>query len=292
MSTSTTQFRRVIGVFAHNEAEKIIACLESVKRSSRDGDICFVLNNGSTDNTKFLVEKYFKNSFCTLIEIDIGDKANAWNVFIHELQIEADVFYFLDGDCEIVYNALDALENCILENPNINAAAALPSKESSLKFRTQMIKERGLAGNLYALPKRFVERLREDNIRLPIGLIGDDSLVGALACWNLNPQGNWDKDKIFLCKEACFFYTRLSFTSVRDIRLYFRRKVRYSLRYFQTQLIAPLLKNDGLKSMPVKVEDLYQKHLSQVKIKWRGVDTIFDYLAARKIRSCVRNKFK
>lgn len=279
---------RIIGIFAHNEANKIIACLESVKKAIRIGDQCIVLNNGSTDSTGSLIEIFSKtNSFCRLVTIDIGDKSNAWNVFVHELGIDADVFYFLDGDCEIAQNSLDALENCITSDPTANAAAALPSARVSPRNREAAIRDGGVAGALYALSKQFVERLRKNNTRLPFGLIGDDSLIGALARWDLNPKGVWDKTKIVICKDADFSYVPFSPFSLRDIRLYYRRKIRYSLRYFQTKLLKRPLKEFGLAAIPKNIDDLYVSYSSEVKVTWRGVDTFFDYLAARRIRKCI-----
>ena len=279
---------RVIAIFAHNEGRNIIACLESVKRTIRVGDECVVLNNGSTDNTGSLVEKFsVTNSFCRLVTIDVGDKANSWNIFVHKLGIEADLFYFLDGDCEISPNALDALEKCIVRNPIANSAAALPSDKISPRNRVIMMRDGGLAGNLYALPKQFIEKLRKNNVYLPFGLIGDDSLVGALAYWDLNPKTVWDKSRIITCKDADFSYVPLSPFSLRDIRLYYRRKIRYSLRYFQINLMKKPLKDHGLAAIPENIEDLYVLHSSEVKMKWRGIDTFFDYLAARIIRKCI-----
>lgn len=282
---------RVVAIFAHNEANKIIACLKNVKKATKVGDECIVLNNGSTDNTGSLVEEFTKtNSFCRLVTIDVGDKSNAWNVFVHELGIEADLFYFLDGDCEIAQNSLDALEKCITSDPIANAAAALPSDRFSPRNREAMIRDGGLAGNFYALSKQFVERLRKNNTRLPFGLIGDDSLVGALAYWDLNPKGVWDKRKIVICKNADFSYVPFSPFSLRDIRLYYRRKIRYSLRYFQTELMKRPLKNYGLAAIPKNIEDLYVSYSSEVRVTWRGVDTFFDYLAARMIRKCITER--
>jgi hypothetical protein len=230
------------------------------------------------------------NSFCRLVKIEIGDKANAWNVFVHELNIKANIFYFMDGDCEIVDGAIDALEECIFKNPSANAAAALPSSKVSPKFREMMIKQGGLAGNLYALPKNFVERIRINNIRLPIGLIGDDSLLGALAYWDLDPTSTWDKTKIVTCQSASFFYVPFSLFSFKDISLYLRRKIRYSLRHFQTNLMKNPLKERGLSAIPKDIVDVYKNYHSQIKIEWRGTDTMFDLLAARRIKKAVYQK--
>lgn len=278
--------RRVIAVFAHNEARKIIGCLESVKRNIKPGDTCIVLNNGSTDATRELVASFVsENDFCRLVEIEVGDKSNAWNVFVHQLQLPADLFCFLDGDCEMLPGSLDALEHCMLSNPETNAIAGIPADNTGEIFRGAMLEEGGLAGNLYALPKHFVTRVRDANIQLPFGLIGDDSLIGTLAYWDLNPRQGWDLSKIILCKNARFFYERLSYLSFHDLRLYYRRKIRYSLRRIQTNLMYKPLKARGLAAIPENIDILYAEHAADLRLEWRGLDTWFDWLAIRKIRA-------
>ena len=283
--------KRVIVIFAHNEARNIISCLKSIKKAMRGGDECYVLNNGSSDDTGAIVDEFSKeNSFCKLITIEIGDKANAWNVFCHELNISASLFIFLDGDCTVSPNSFDALESCIRKNPCANAAAGLPDEHVSRKNREEILLNGGLAGNLYALSPDFMQRIRNDNVHLPIGLIGDDSLIGALAYWDLDPKTSWDKAKIINCEDACFSYTRLSLFSLADIRLYWRRKIRYSLRHYQTMLMKAPLKSQGLKAIPQNIEDLYGDSASQLKLAWRGLDTWFDYLALRKIKKCITDR--
>jgi glycosyltransferase involved in cell wall biosynthesis len=282
------KFRRAVAIFAHNEGNNIVRCLESISKAMADGDECVVLNNGSSDNTGALVEEFIaRNGFGRLVTIKVGDKANAWNVFVHDVRVVADVFVFLDGDCEIEKNALDALERCIVANPRLNAAAALPSATASKTNREAMIRYGGLAGNLYALSAKFVERVRESHVRLPVGLIGDDSLIGALAYWDLNPRVGWDLTRIAICQDAEFSYVPLSCFSIRDLRLYYRRKVRYSLRFFQTELMKEPLKKYGLAAIPVCIDELYESRLSEVLVTRRGVDAVFDYLAARQIRKLV-----
>jgi glycosyltransferase involved in cell wall biosynthesis len=279
---------RVIAIFAHNETRNIISCLNSVKQAMRDGDECYVLNNGSTDDTGAKVDEFSKeNSFCKLITIELGDKANAWNVFCHELNITSSVYIFLDGDCTVSPNSFDALESCIKNKPCVNAAAGLPAEHISKKNRAEMLLNGGLAGNLYALSGDFMHRLRHNKVRLPLGLIGDDSLVGALAYWDLDPKTSWDKSRIISCEGANFLYVRLSLFSITDIRLYWRRKIRYSLRYYQIMLMKAPLKSLGLKAIPVNIEEIYENSIPKLKLYWRGLDTWFDYLALKRIRKSI-----
>lgn len=286
-----SETRRAIAVFAHNEAKNIVSCLESVKMAIRIGDECFVLNNGSSDVTGALVSAFSKdNSFCKLITIDMGDKANAWNVFCHELDIKASMFIFLDGDCRVSGDSFALLESSLQNNAYANAATALPDESSSKKYREKMLLDGGLAGNLYAVSQKFMQRIRDGNVRLPIGLIGDDSLLGALAYWDLNPTGKWDTRRIIVCEGASFSYDRLSLLSIADLRLYYRRKIRYSLRHYQTVLMKEPLKARGLSAIPRNIEDLYLSTSPILKLTWRGLDTWFDYLALRQIKRCIRNR--
>ena len=283
--------KRAIAIFAHNEAKNIISCLESVKKSMRACDECYVLNNGSCDDTGELVRTFAKkNSFCKLISIEIGDKSNAWNVFCHELSISASMYIFLDGDCTVVSGALDSLEYGLENNPSANACAALPLESVSKKNREQMLREGGLAGNLYALSRNFLERIRSADVRLPVGFIGDDSLVGALACWDLDPRNSWDSGRIVLCKDANFSYDPLSLLSVADMRLYYRRKISYSLRRYQMSIIKEPLQMHGIGAIPKSVDDLYLNSPELLKLTWRGLDTWFDYLALKRIRKFMTNR--
>jgi glycosyltransferase involved in cell wall biosynthesis len=280
--------KRALAIFAHNESENIVACLDSVKRTMREGDTCFVLNNGSNDDTGAVVARYAQtNPFCHRVDIALGDKANAWNVFVHELGAEAGLYCFLDGDCAVAPGALDALEACLLRHPEANAAAALPAANVSRKNRETMLREGGLAGNLYALSAAFVARIRAGKVRLPVGLIGDDSLTGALAYWDLDPQGDWDTRRIVTCADASFSYSRFSPLSARDVRLYYRRKIRYSLRQFQNDLMRRPLKDLGLAALPANMVDLYRSRAGELKLSWRGLDTWFDYLALKRIRGAI-----
>lgn len=277
---------KAIAVFAYNIADKILPCLNSIKLGIEpDTDQCFVLVNGCTDKTANVVAAFCQeNAFCQLVEISLGDKANAWNVFIHTLAPDADAYFCVDGDCEFFPDSFKQLQQCLREHPTINIAAAIPMDcgRNSRQIAKDMLMNGGVAGNLYAMSKTFVERLRSQSVYLPTGWIGDDSLIGALAYWDLNPKGPWDRTRIQICEKAKYGYKSLSPLNPRDYYLYFRRRVRYSLRQFQTNALKTLLTEQGLAAIPRHVDDLY--HSDTIRLKWRGLDTWFDYLAIQLIK--------
>ncbi|WP_027707426.1 glycosyltransferase [Zooshikella ganghwensis] len=284
-----------IAVFAYNESARITACLESIRVSiinspcnalPEDSFQCFVLANGCSDNTAQVVAEYQKQySWVNLVDIKEGDKSNAWNVFVHDVAAEAETYIFMDGDCEVVGDSLYQLYQYQKMHPNKNALAAIPMDigRGTKQQIITMVTRGGLAGNLYALPHQFIKRVRTENIKLPIGTIGEDSLVGALACFDLDVTKGWDRTRIGVCEQARFTYEPMGWLSWREWKVYYRRKQRYSIRHWQNKMIKAILTTKGPHYLPGDVKDMYQHYLQEIKLSWRGLDTYFDMLAWRQI---------
>ena len=274
-----------VAVFAHNEAPRIEGCLDSVRLAAPGREVrAFVLANGCTDETARVVERYAeRNPWVRLVEIELGDKANAWNHFVHELDLPECTAVFMDGDVTAGAESFLWLESALAEAPSANAAAAVPATgRNRSSFTDLVVRDRGIAGNLYALPGHFLQRIRALGIRLPVGLIGDDSFLGALAKWDLDPRGTWDDSRIVPVLRAHFRFESLDPLSPRDIRVYWKRRIRYSLRYFQIVMLREILTTQGIEALPRSVEFLYRESVPQ-RLRWRGLDTLFDWIALRRI---------
>lgn len=84
-----------VAVFAHNEARNIVACLDSLQAASAVPPTCHVLANACTDATESLVRNYARtHPGVHLVSIAVGDKANAWNVYVHEAAPPGQAAYF------------------------------------------------------------------------------------------------------------------------------------------------------------------------------------------------------
>jgi hypothetical protein len=289
-----TQRTRSMGIFAHNESSLIRNCLEQIAQHADCSAMSvFVLTNGCTDDTVEHARAFAKShSWVHVEDIKVGDKSNAWNVYMHELAPDADTHFFHDGDCGVLPGSLDALESALADRPDVRAVSAVPSRSipSTGAFRRHLLSEGGLAGNLYALPRSFVERIRTQSVRLPVGFIGDDSLVGALACWDLDPRSEWDASRIFVCEAAEFVYEPLVDALLRKPSFYLRRKRRYSLRHFQNRMIGDLLTEHGLSAMPSSVTELYRaSHIDQLRPRFSVGDFLFDRQALRSVRQSLQN---
>ena len=283
----------MVAVLAHNEEHKIIDCLQSLDSAAGNHPYdAYVLANGCTDNTEVVVRNFIKNKpHLHLVSIEKGDKCNAWNVFVHEVHAAADLYFFIDGDVTAADNALLAMSIALERQPDAIAGAALPITGRSVETQKEIVRrEHGMAGNLYVLRKEFINNMRQQNLRLPIGIVGDDSLLGALVMWNLNPSSGWRKENVVVCDEAGFAFESMSPFLVDDWRVQWKRMKRYSRRYFENSMLREILRNEGIGSMPETNIDLYRRKLHECRLRWRGLWTVFDFLALREMEKVLRSR--
>lgn len=281
-------------VLAHNEEEKIAACLDSLFAAEPAQPLeIYVMANGCTDRTEDVVHQYAQSRpEVRLVSIALGDKCNAWNVFIHET-IPADcpgreVYFFMDGDARVGKAALSRLAEALRTDTHAQASSAVPGSGRSMKKdRRDILQQRGLVANLYALRGTFADRLRAAGVRLPLKLEGDDGLLGALIKWNLDPRKDWDDRLIHPCADAVFEFDPVPMGSLKEWPKYWRRLVRYGRRYFEFQLLGPRLKQHGLAGLPEDIQEVYIE-AENLRPVWRGPYTLTHWIALREMRAIGR----
>jgi glycosyltransferase involved in cell wall biosynthesis len=274
-------------VFAHNEKKNLIACLESIDGSelAKDLDV-FVLANGCSDGTEELVRRYARlHDNVHLVEIQKGDKANAWNIFVHEYAPNAQTYFFIDGDVCVDQGALKLLSIALSNNPIAHIASAVPGSGRNREIQAhELVETRGVHGNLYAIRGLFLNEIRKKKIRLPIGFVREDGLIGALAKWDLAPDKNkWNQERIVPIIDAMFLFDSLRPLNHHDIFKYLKRRVRYSIGHMETAMLRIQLKRFGLSGIPTDVKELYSM-VEVPPLQWRGLNTLFDWAAIRKIK--------
>ncbi len=276
-----------VAVFAHNEARNIIACLDSLQAAATHPLACHVLANACTDRTEALVREYgADHPNVHLVSIALGDKANAWNVFVHEIAQGETPCFFIDGDVRAIPGSLDAMAQALLQHPQANGVSALPrSGRGVAAFQRDMLRDNGVAGNLYGLRGSFVERIRAEAIKMPVGTIGEDALMGAMLKWDLRGDTRWDNNRVVVAHEAGFAFDSVSPWLPREWKKYFRRRVRYSVRGYQNKMLGRAIQPAGFVALPHHVRELYPRYPDALRLEWRGLNTLFDWLALREIRS-------
>ena len=70
-----------------------------------------------------------------------------------------------------------------------------------------------------------------------------------------------------------------------DVSLYWRRRIRYSVRRYQFLALREVFLAKGFTAMPSRVEDLATLADTAPRLAWRGADTLFDWLALRRMRN-------
>lgn len=279
-------------VLAHNEERHIEACLDSIFAADKDCRFeVYVMANGCTDRTEAIVREYSRK--CPdvhLVSIALGDKCNAWNVFVHETVPKTcpgrDVYFFMDGDATSAPKAFTAMAGALTATPYAHAAAAVPlSGRNADRDRAAMLREHALVANLYALRGAFVERLIQERVRVPLKLEGDDGMIGAFVKWDLKPTTNGtDDNRIVVCPDAGFRFESFTPRRLSDWKVYWKRAVRYGRRNYEFRLLGPLIEREGMQAVPADVTEIYPQ-ADNLTLRWQGPYTITNWVALRQMRA-------
>ena len=273
--------RIVVGVLAHNEERRIARCLSSLPLGEAGIDVHVVVN-GSRDNTARIARGFS----VTVHDWPQGGKSRSWNRFVLDMpEIDGDAFVFVDGDAELAPGSVQALARVLATDPTANAASGLPMNGRKVRqYREGLVASHGLFGDLYALSGDFVRRLRASGIRLPEDLIGDDSLVGALAKTNLMGEGEWREERVRPCPAAGFLCEPTDWASPASLGNQYRRMINYSVRHFQNRIVSAIMRGEGPSALPARLADLYGEWLPRFAPRLNPAWWWFDRQALARMR--------
>ena len=133
-----------------------------------------------------------------------GDKANAWNQYVHHIWSSESLAFFLDGYVQPRQDALILLGQAVSGRAAALGGSGVPTQgRSASTLRANFLVNGGFHGNLCCIKGDVLQRLKQRNIRLPVGLYRTDSLMGALLAYDLDPSTRaWDDDRIVVHPEA------------------------------------------------------------------------------------------
>ncbi len=201
---------------------------------------------------------------------------------------EGKHYFFMDGDARAVPGSFSAMERALLAEPQAQAVGVPPASGRSMRHdREELLRERGLVANLYALRGSFVIRCQEIGVRIPLRLEGDDGLVGALVKWDLNPSQPMNDLLIAPCADAGFIFESFTISRFADVRAYWRRMVRYGRRGYEFKLLGPRLQAGGIAAMPKDICEIYVDS-DRLSLTWNGVYTLTNWFALREMRAIGR----
>lgn len=152
-------------VLAHNEERHIRACLDSIFGADTGAPFeVYVMANGCSAGTEDIVREYgTANGHVHLVSIALGDKCNAWNVFVHETVAQEcpgqEIYFFMDGDVRAVPGSFSAMEKVLRGAPVARAVVAPPASGRSMRHdREELLRKRGLIGGQPLRPAWFISR--------------------------------------------------------------------------------------------------------------------------------------
>lgn len=253
---------RSIALFAHNEQDAIKEAIIAIRQAGlAPQDQLFVLINGCTDRTREIVVKEASvDARIIPIVIDMGDKANAWNVYVHlHADPKAAMHIFIDGDVKISVNAFKRMDQMWLEHPEALALSTMPrGGRQAEKWSRRIVQNHGMPGNFYALSNTLMSRMKA-KIWLPVGFMGDDTLLRWLILRDLNPTAVPSKNRIRPIPDVFFDYSSFSRTTLTGLRRLWRRHLGYTRREIQFNVIKQFLIEHGVELMPLRITETYSK---------------------------------
>lgn len=276
-----------VAVFVHNEERSVARCIECILGECKEMPVAInIVVNGSTDGTLAIAQDYARRhaGIVSVHVIQHADKQNAWNQYVHDLRIDADVHFFVDGYAYVSPGSFRALAAAL--HSGANAAAAIPASGRSRAHIVEEMRQGGqLHGSLHALPRRFVERIRALKIRMPLGMYRGDGLLGAMALFDLDPRRNrYDRSRIVLVENASWTFSELKPWRWRDIRRQARRYMRQRCGRYEHLAIRHLVRSSGFEALPPHIDTLLAEYVRACGLQSSGVfDRMLDRRALRHV---------
>lgn len=287
---------RSVAVFAHNEEAEIARSLRAVLRAGLGPeDRVTVLVNGSRDCTTAIAYDMAAADPRIAVEvIALGDKSNAWNLYAQRLApLEAELHVFIDGDVRVSEGSFDLMAQALARHPEALAASAFPrGGRQSARWGERILRHHGLPGNFYALRGETLRSMR-GRAWLPVGLIGDDTLLRLLLLRDLDPQATPVPERIRPVEGAFFDYESFALSRPSDLRSLWRRQVRYTLREVQMHALWQRLEARGLAALPLRIDEVYPDirplaDARAVRVGFRGRRALVPWVAASSQRLVAR----
>lgn len=160
--------------------------------------------------------------------LPLGDKAHAWNTYVHELWPGGVCTVFIDGYVRVMPGALAALRCGLDGAEEVLAATGVPTVgRSAASQRRDMLRGGGIHGNLYALSESAMGLARDSGFRLPLGLYRTDALLGAALFFRFAPDEQcWAPERVRVLPAVTWRFDPLHWWRLSDLLTHGRRLLR------------------------------------------------------------------
>ena len=161
--------------------------------------------------------------------IALGDKAHAWNEYLHRIWPGSAIAFFIDGYVRLRPDALELLARGMLGSPGALGGSGVPSMGRDVAAtRREMTTEGGFHGNCCCISRVALLELRSRRFHFPLGLYRVDALLGAVLAYRMDPaRHKWDfKSTIFVEPQASWTIDPKRWWRLSDFRAALKRRTR------------------------------------------------------------------
>lgn len=260
-----------IAIFACRETlATLTRCVNSAQNACRSHQaIIHVLVNGNDSLARetALAAMAWQTERCQVRVwmIEQGDKAHAWNEYLHRIWVPGTLAFFLDAYAEAQPHAFERLASVLDDSSHALAATAVPSEGRSAAWqREKMLREGGLQGNLHVLGIPAMTRLRSSGFRLPLGLYRTDSTINAVLNFNFVPaEHQWDVSRVAVVADASWDVHGVTQVNSANILSKLKRMVRQARGLLENRAVRQHLAVRRLspESLPETVHELVNQWL-------------------------------
>lgn len=220
-------------IAARETPETLRATIQAAEQASSGTDtVIDVLVNGNPALAKEIAS-WLKSSpgmdaAIRVWSIPKGDKAHAWNEYVHRIWPLGRTAFFLDGYAQPRPDSLAQLAASLEQDAEILGATGVPSAgRSASRSRARMLVRGGFQGNMHVIAPEAMQTLHTTGFRLPLGLYRTDSLIGALLIFGLDPAANtWNRRRIAVSPDATWDIPGKTSLSMNNLLGQFKRRLR------------------------------------------------------------------
>lgn len=202
-----------------------------------------------------------------------GDKANAWNQYIHRIWAGQALSFFIDGYVRLNPDAVALLGDALVANPSLLGGTGMPSTgRTAAAAREKMAEQGGFHGNFCCITGPTIAQLRQRHIALPLGLYRVDSLMGALLSFNLNPANNdWNHRRILVHPTASWQTEAKHWWRPADLKARFKRTLRQAKGLLENEAVKQFLEREQLppETLPTTASALVNQWLQHHPVQAR-----------------------
>lgn len=259
---SSDVFSIAVAIISSRETPEVLSdAVRAAKLglASHDG-ILDVVINGNRALADALSGRAHASEFTTgatrirIWYLPLGDKAHAWNTYVHHIWPDSRTTVFVDGYVEVEPVAFGLIDRALAASPGVFAATGVPSTGSSAsRIRREMINEGGIHGNLCALNADAMRAIRELKFRLPLGLYRVDAMLGSAVCYRFDSRANaWDPRQVCVVPEASWSFNSLKWWRPGDIVKHMRRVLRQGQGRLENRAFRSYFRDEkrALKDLP------------------------------------------